>query len=319
MGAWPATSTICLRPYPSHREWVLACSGPGAGLNAVPSISRPVLRYHGGKWKLAPWLISLFPAHLTYVEAFGGAASVLMRKPRSGGEIYNDLDGEVVGIFRILQDPARAERLRRRLSVTPFARAELQSAYEPAIDEIDAACKMIVRSFMGFGSASMTRMHITGFRTSSHRTRGGSTPSVEWADWPNQVPAFVQRLRGVVIECRDAIAVMTQHDSPSTLHYVDPPYMQETRSSLKNKNGNRGHFYRHDMDDAEHVRLGAFLQTLQGMVVLSGYDSPLYREMFAGWQRAEKPHMADGARPRMEVAWMNPACAAARSQGRLFA
>lgn len=283
------------------------------------SPARPLLRYHGGKWKLAPWIISLFPPHLTYVEAFGGAASVLLRKPRSGGEIYNDLDCEVVNIFRMLQDDTTAQALRRRLKVTPFSRAELERAYEMPVDEIDRACKMIVRSFMGFGSAAMTRAHVTGFRSSSHRTCGGSTPAVEWASWPDEIPTFVERLRGVVVECRDAIAVMTQHDAPTTLHYVDPPYLPETRSSLSARNGNRGNFFRHDMTDADHVRLGAFLQTLRGMVILSGYDAPLYREMFSGWTRLEKKHMADSARPRLEVVWMNPACAAAPRQSRLFA
>jgi DNA adenine methylase len=92
-----------------------------------------------------------------------------------------------------------------------------------------------------------------------------------------------------------------------------------TRSSLRNKNGNRGHYYRHDMTDSDHERLAEFLRTVVGMVVVSGYDSPLYRKLFEGWTIAEKEHMADGARPRREVIWMNPACASAQSQARMFA
>lgn len=101
-----------------------------------------MLRYHGGKWRLAPWIIGFFPPHRVYVEAFGGAASVLMRKPRSYAEVYNDLYGDIVSLFRVLRDPSSAQELERRLRLTPFARDELESAYEPAVDAIDAAQKM---------------------------------------------------------------------------------------------------------------------------------------------------------------------------------
>lgn len=286
---------------------------------------RPALRYHGGKWKLAPWVISFFPAHQVYVEPFGGACSVLIRKPRVAAEIYNDLDDDVVTLFRVLRDPLTAEALRRRLVLTPFARTELAASYEPAVDRIDAVHKMLIRSFMGFGSASMTRMHITGFRSSSSRSHGrkGSTPAIDWTNWPDHMPELIDRLRGVVIENRDFEPIITQHDSPQTLFYADPPYLQETRSSLKAKNGNRGHYYRHDMTDADHVRLAEVLQGVKGMVVLSGYPSPLYEGLFANWHRVEKKHYADGARARTEVLWLNPACATAvdlgRSQQRLIA
>ena len=68
-------------------------------------VSRPAMRYLGGKWRLAPWIISHMPAHRTYTEPFGGAASVLLRKPRVHAEIYNDLDGEIANLFRVLRSP----------------------------------------------------------------------------------------------------------------------------------------------------------------------------------------------------------------------
>ena len=82
---------------------------------------RPVLRYHGGKWLLAPWIIQHFPAHRTYIEPFGGGASVLLRKPRVYSELYNDLDGDVVNLFRVLRSD-RAGELVQLLRLTPFAR-----------------------------------------------------------------------------------------------------------------------------------------------------------------------------------------------------
>jgi len=278
---------------------------------------RPVLRYHGGKWKLAQWIIGHFPKHNVYVEPFGGAASVLLQKPRSYGEVYNDLDDEVVNVFSVLRDPVTADDLCRRITLTPFARKEFRAAYEEPSDAIDRAYKMIVRSFMGFGSASMTRMHATGFRSNSNRS--GVPPSVDWSNWPWQVKAITARLRGVVIENRDALKVIEQHDSPATLFYVDPPYVWSTRSSLALKNGNRGHYYRHDMDDDGHRRIADALRSVAGMVVVSGYKSPLYEELYGDWPRFDKETHADGARDRLESLWISPRCHEARPAASMFA
>ena len=97
--------------------------------------TRPVLRYHGGKWRLAPWIISHFPPHRVYVEPFGGAASVLLRKPRSYAEVYNDRWADVVNVFRVLREPVRARALKRLIALTPFARDE----FAPIDDKLFAS------------------------------------------------------------------------------------------------------------------------------------------------------------------------------------
>src|SRR5687767_8564447 len=139
------------------------------------SPKRPVMRYHGGKWKLAPWIISHLPPHRVYVEPFGGAASVLLRKPRSHGEVFNDVCDQVVNVFRVLQDPAKAEKLQRLLALTPYSRSEFRQAYQQADCEVLQACRMVIRSFMGFGSPSAVAKHVTGFR--SNASRNGTTPA----------------------------------------------------------------------------------------------------------------------------------------------
>jgi DNA adenine methylase len=114
--------------------------------------TRPVMRWHGGKWRLAPWVISHFPPHRVYVEPFGGAASVLIRKTRCYAEVYNDLDDRLVRLFQILRDTAKAAELLRLIRLTPFARAEFDITREFTCDEIEDARRFIARSFMGFGS-----------------------------------------------------------------------------------------------------------------------------------------------------------------------
>lgn len=262
-------------------------------------VRRPALRYHGGKWLLAPWIISHFPVHRVYTEAFGGAASVLIRKPKCYGEVYNDLDGEIVSLFRVLRDPAQSVELRRMLEATPFARAEFDESYKPAPDPVEAARRTIIRSFMGFGSDGVTGQSKTGFRATSNRS--GTTPAHDWVNYSEALPFLHARLADVVIEHRDALDLLRQQDGVETLHYVDPPYVAATRS--------KGGFkrYRHEMTDADHEDLATCLKGLTGMVVLSGYNSALYGELFAGWARSAKITLADGAKSRTEILWMNEA------------
>ncbi len=270
--------------------------------------TRPALRWHGGKWRLAPWILQYFPPHAIYVEPFGGAASVLLRKPRTYAEVYNDLDGEVVAFFRVLRDPATAAQLAEALTLTPFAREEFEGAYAPTDDPVEQARRLVIRSFMGFGSNAHASQHkghrSTGFRSNS--SRSGTTPARDWANYPAQVPALCRRLAGVVIESRDAREVMAQHDRPQTLHYVDPPYLPETRAR-----GNRydlaWRMYRHELTREDHAELLTFLRGLEGMAILSGYPDPLYDEVLPDWRRVERDTFADGARPRREVLWINPA------------
>lgn len=282
------------------------------------TLRRPALRYHGGKWRLAPWVSSFFPAHRVYVEPYGGGASVLLRKPRAYAEVYNDIDGEVVNVFRVLRDPEKARRLRELLYLTPFSRDEFVAAHSRCADDVELARRAIARSFMGFGSASFhannprgmrTRASVwesgrgTGFRKDSNKS--GTTPAHDWANYPAEIPAFVERLRGVVIENRHALEVVEQHDRTDTLIYADPPYPLSTRDDARAD-------YSHEMTDDEHRALGAVLRSAKGMVVVSGYPCDLYdRELFADWERHERDHLADGARRRVEVVWLNPACSRA--------
>lgn len=282
----------------------------------IASPTRPVMRWHGGKWKLAPWIMSHFPPHRVYVEPFGGAASILLRKDRSYAEVYNDLDQDAVTLFRVLRDPMLSAEMVQSLRLTPFSKLEFEESYKPATTQVERARRLLIRSFMGFGSNGHNAATKTGFRSNSNRS--GTTPARDWANYPDVLPAIIERLTGVVIECRDACEVMSAHDGPETLHYVDPPYVWETRSKAMHRAG----CYAHEMDKDDHHRVLGHLKTLEGMVVLSGYPLPLYDEHLAEWRRVEVAAHADGARDRTEVLWINPNAAAAldavRQQRELF-
>jgi len=268
---------------------------------------RPLLRWHGGKWLLAPWIISEMPTHRVYVEPFGGAGSVLIRKSRCYAEVWNDLDGHVVNLFQVLRSD-RADELVQSLRLTPFASEEFFGAYEPTDDPLERARRLVIRSFMGFGSNGHNKS--TGFRSNSNRS--GTTPAHDWINYPDSLVAVIKRLQGVVVLNRDACEVMSGHDGPETLHYVDPPYIMDTRSDA-------GKDYAHELTDTDHENLLDFLDGLQGMVMLSGYPHDIYDDRLKHWTRITRKALADGAKARTEVLWLNPAAAQARAQGDMFA
>jgi DNA adenine methylase len=140
----------------------------------------------------------------------------------------------------------------------------------------------------------------TGFRTytgeSDGRRNRKTLPCGDWKTYGAALTPIIERLRGVVIENKDAIEVMLTHDGTKTLHYVDPPYVHSTRD--------KGSDYVHEMTDEDHRKLAAVLNELKGAVILSAYECPLYDELYAGWRRAQREALADGALKRTEVLWM---------------
>lgn len=269
-------------------------------LKAPEAPTRSVLRYFGGKWMISKWVMQHLPQqHRIYVEPFGGAASVMMRKPRSTVEVYNDLDEEISGIFKVLQDPLQCQALVRRLKRTPYSRIEFETAFIRSDDPVIRAQRAIIRAYQSFHHSALFDPKKTTFADARHKT--GGAKSHEWASYPRSLLTVHKRLQGVVIERRDALDVMRVQDSPETLFFVEPPYLPMTRTSAG---------YRHEMTTAQHIKLLEVLQRLQGMVVLAGYPSELYDRMLSGWHRVERPHVAAGSRrPRTEVLWVSPRAA----------
>lgn len=270
------------------------------------NVTSPVIRYHGGKFRLAPWVMSFFPPHRIYCEPFGGAAGVLMQKPRAYSEIYNDLDGDLANLFLVMQDDAAREKLVQMLAFTPYARVEFEKAWRPSRNSLERARRLIIRAQMGFGSAGATK-GTTGFRIDTKREY--ETAQHVWAKYPSNLASVGLRLTGVLIENRPAVDVIPAHDTPETLFYVDPPYVHETRCRITGKGSARG--YRHEMGIEDHLALIASLKAVRGMVVLSGYPHSIYEEQLEGWDRRTTQARISGNRGtslREEVVWMNPAC-----------
>ncbi|MCL2020922.1 MAG: DNA adenine methylase [Betaproteobacteria bacterium] len=268
-------------------------------MQITKDVARSALRYFGGKWALAPWIIEHMPAHRVYVEPFGGAASVLLRKPRSKVEVYNELDDEIVGIFRVLQNPIQCRELIRKLRRTPYSRREFERAFEISTDPIERTRRAIVRCYMAFHHSALFNFKKTTFANARHN-RGGSSKSSEWAGYPRALASVCRRFHGVIIEHSDALQVIRVQDSPDTLFFVDPPYVASTRDKSTK--------YRHEMTDDQHMELLTLLRGVKGRAMVTGYTSALYDDMLHDWQRLERRHYAGGNGPltRIEVLWISP-------------
>lgn len=269
-------------------------------------LDKPLIRYHGAKYRLAHWIIAHMPNHICYTESFGGAAGVLLQKPRAYAEVYNDLDGDIVNLFSVLRDAEQRENLIEQLILTPYSRADFESAWSVATDPIEKARRTIIRAQMGFGSAGATK-GITGFRIDTKRQYG--TAQSLWANYPDHLSQIGQRLSGVLIENRPAIQILKDHDAPTTLHYVDPPYVHDTRYA----GAKAGRVYRHEMNDKEHLHLLNTLLELEGKIILSGYPSELYDDILKGWKKVETNARISSGRGtdlRTECLWINQAAQA---------
>lgn len=250
---------------------------------------------------MAPWIIKQFPPHTRYVEPYGGGASVLMRKEPVDCEVYNDLDAELVNVFRVLRDPVMAEHLRIATTLTPYARDEYELSYTESDDPVEQARRTIFRAYASFGGTGQRR-----YRTGMRPAMGGrgNRPELDWRGWPATVPALCDRLSAVHIEHVDALELIVKYDRRDTLFYVDPPYPHSTRSMVLDASHMH---YRHEMSDDDHAELASVLARCDGAVVVSGYACPLYDDdLYAGWERREKHARANGGAARLEVVWIKP-------------
>jgi DNA adenine methylase len=263
-------------------------------------VTTPPFAYFGGKTRLADRIIELLPEHHHYVEPFAGSLAVLLAKPRSRMETVNDIDGDLMTFWKVLRD--RPEDLALRMALTPHSRAEHQAAYDlDTDDDLERARQVWVLLSQGRG-ATLRR---TGWRYYQGPASTYSFPEY-LAAYVNRVPACAERLAGVSLECRDALELIDGFGKhPEVLLYCDPPYVGSTRAAN----------YRHEMTaDAQHRELAAALADCRAAVVLSGYHSPLYDDLYDGWHRAElKAWTGNGIRngatktdgDRTEVLWSN--------------
>jgi DNA adenine methylase len=256
--------------------------------------------WYGGKYSHLDWLLPLLPECHHYCEPFGGSAAVLLNRPPSPVETYNDIDGEVVNFFRVLRQ--QKDTLVEALALTPFSREEFFIAcqpLEPGVSPLERARRFFVRARQVRTGLAQTAS-LGRWANCKNTSRAGMSGVVSrWLGSVERLPEIAVRLLRVQIENRPWRELIELYDAPGTLFYCDPPYAHEARGDAK--------AYGFEMNDLDHAELARQLGRIQGLAAVSGYRCQLYDRLFHNWKRLDAPEKQCHSikKTRQECLWVN--------------
>ena len=259
---------------------------------------RAVFRYPGSKWSLAGWIIAHFPLEyekMVYLEPFAGSGAVFFNKNPGAVETVNDLDSDIVNLFRVLRD--RPDELKRALELTPYSREEYDLAFEPTEDPLEKARRYMVKTTQAIGAKLNSKC---GWRNHKQMKIGGT--ACKWNGITETIDEAAARLKGsttnlVQIEHMDALRLIERYNTPDALIYIDPPYVRSSRKS--------GALYRFEMDDEQHMQLLEIITKSRAKIILSGYQNELYDRYLKGWKTDSTMSQTTSTEMALETIWMN--------------
>lgn len=255
---------------------------------------RSILKYPGSKWNIARGLVDLMPQHHSYIEPYFGSGALLFNKPLSNIEMVNDLDSDVVNLFKCIQEDS--ERLARLVMTTPFSREEYDKQFaedNSFPSQYQKATGFLVRMWQAHGSRN------DGYKAGWKCDVIGRERMYGLWNWyrlPKWVIEIAERLRKVQIENRPALEVIQKFNYPNVFMYIDPPYLLGTRRRKQ---------YKHEMNDADHEKLIQTILQSRAKIMISGYESDMYNDYLEDWHKETFFSCAEQGKPRQEVVWMN--------------
>ncbi|HEV3261015.1 MAG TPA: DNA adenine methylase [Gemmataceae bacterium] len=267
----------------------------------------PPLKWHGGKHYLAGRIVTLMPPHTHYVEPYAGGLAVLLAKSPDGvSEVVNDLDRRLTNFWKVLQDEAMFLAFHRLVEAIPFSEPEWHEAREALAERQPSNKDEMVGQAAAFFVVCRQSLagRMKGFASLSRRRtrRSMNEQASAWITAVDGLPAVHARLRRVAVLCRPAVDVLRSQDGPGTLFYLDPPYLEETRSVPE--------VYGFEMSRTAHCELLEVIRMVHGKVMLSGYPSMLYDSSLGDWSRHtfDLPNNAAAGKSKdreTEVLWCN--------------
>ncbi len=258
--------------------------------------------WYGGKFSHLGWLLPMLPPCRTFVDAYGGSGAVLLNRPLSPIDVYNDLDGDVVNFFRVLRE--HRDQLMEAIDLTPYSREEfaLSCSIDYTLDHIERARRFFVRANQV--TMNLVQRATPGMWSYSKdcSRRGVEIHVSKWLNKKGGLVEVSERFCQVLVENKPAIEVIDIYDTPETLTYCDPTYLESERNGLA---------YGYEMTESDHIGLFHTVNACQGRVAVSGYESPMYTTLYRR-PKWRKTLMEDrvgrafsGSVERTEALWTN--------------
>ena len=223
-------------------------------------VYKPILRWMGGKSKLAPFIISQFPQHTCYVEAFCGGAAILLKKPRSKAETINDIDGELINLYRCVQHhPAELAKQSTGMLHSRWLFDRIKNQPIGDLTDIQRAARYYTLNRMAFGG---------GMKNPSFGYGRTSAAGLSASRFINDIEMLSARLDRVFIEHLHWAGCIERYDSANTLVYCDPPYF-----------GTTGYGMVFGME--QYIKMADLARTMKGKMIVSVNDIPEMRNVFA--------------------------------------
>ena len=248
-----------------------------------------LLKYPGGKWRIADWILSFFPEHKVYCEPFFGSGALFFKKQPSYIETINDVDGNIVNLFEVCR--TQPEALAAAINLTPFSREEFLKCYESSDNPLEQARRTLVRYHQSFGTSNCSQ---NSWR--NVQQHNGPRTATMWNYLPEAVVECCIRLKDAQIENTDALELIQRYDDKNTLLYLDPPYLPKLR---------KNNLYTFEMTTAQHLDMLHLIKANHSKIILSGYDNDLYNTELEGWATATKATTAQFGKARTEKIWYN--------------
>jgi len=269
--------------------------------------------WFGGKFYHLSWLLPLLPPCDHYCEPFGGSAVVLLNRPVSRIETYNDIYSELSHFFKTLRE--HRDELLELLRLTPYSREEyeLSISSENGAGDVERARRFVIQTCFSINSVHARNnknawSYSVNPAAKEYNKNCSNQPSVKFRSTIRRLPAIVERLGLVQFECRPAIEVVKRFDSGATFFYCDPPYVHCTRRDYLSGRANTRPAYENEMENEDHRELAEVLHNIEGRAAISGYACDLYdKELYADWNRFEAPPRknASSGKIAQEILWTN--------------